>query len=43
MEKRAQRKTAIKKGLENGDIKIVIGTHSLLDIKTDNLALVNHR
>lgn len=36
----AKEKTAIKKALENGDIKIVIGTHSLLDIKTDNLALV---
>ena len=28
----AKEKTAIKKGLENGDIKLVIGTHSLLDI-----------
>ena len=33
-------KTSIKKGLESGDIKLVIGTHSLLDIKTNNLALV---
>ncbi|MFY4820266.1 DEAD/DEAH box helicase, partial [Aliarcobacter butzleri] len=36
----AKEKTSIKKGLENGDIKLVIGTHSLLDIKTSNLALV---
>ena len=36
----AKEKTAIKKGLENGDIKLVIGTHSLLEIKTSNLALV---
>ena len=36
----AKEKTSIKKGLENGDIKVVIGTHSLLDIKTENLALV---
>lgn len=36
----AKEKTQIKKGLENGDIKLVIGTHSLLDIKTHNLALV---
>lgn len=36
----AKEKTQIKKGLENGDIKLVIGTHSLLDIKTSNLALV---
>lgn len=33
-------KTSIKKDLESGDIKLVIGTHSLLDIKTNNLALV---
>lgn len=36
----AKEKTSIKKGLENADIKLVIGTHSLLDIKTSNLALV---
>ena len=36
----AKEKTAIKKGLENGEIKLVIGTHSLLEIKTENLALV---
>lgn len=33
-------KNYIKKGLENGSIKLVIGTHSLLDVKTHNLALV---
>lgn len=36
----AKEKTLIKKGLENGDINMVIGTHSLLDIKTKDLALV---
>ncbi|SKB62107.1 transcription-repair coupling factor [Malaciobacter marinus] len=33
-------KNHIKKGLESGEIKFVIGTHSLLGIKTKNLALV---
>ncbi|OCL94366.1 transcription-repair coupling factor [Arcobacter porcinus] len=33
-------KNSIKKGLEDGSVKFVIGTHSLLDIKTSNLALV---
>ncbi|WP_066352510.1 transcription-repair coupling factor [Aliarcobacter skirrowii] len=33
-------KSSIKKGLEDGSVKFVIGTHSLLDIKTSNLALV---
>ena len=36
----AKEKTHIKKGLESGEIDLVIGTHSLLDIKTKNLALV---
>src|SRR5574344_759140 len=36
----AKEKNSIKKGLEDGSIKFVIGTHSLLDIKTSNLALV---
>ncbi len=36
----AKEKTTIKKGLESGDVKLIIGTHSLLDIKSDNLALV---
>ena len=36
----AKEKTDIKKALESGDIKLVIGTHSLLEIKTNNLALV---
>ena len=36
----AKEKTHIKKGLESGEIKLVIGTHSLLEIKTNNLALV---
>ena len=35
MEKHLQRKNFYQKGLENGDIKVVIGTHSLLDIKTE--------
>ncbi len=33
-------KNHIKKGLETGEIKLVIGTHSLLGVKTKNLALV---
>jgi transcription-repair coupling factor (superfamily II helicase) len=33
-------KNHIKKGLEDGTYDLVIGTHSLLDIKTKNLALV---
>ena len=33
-------KNHIKKGLEGGTYDLVIGTHSLLDIKTKNLALV---
>ncbi|MDX4061069.1 transcription-repair coupling factor [Aliarcobacter skirrowii] len=36
----AKEKSSIKKGLEDGSVKFVIGTHSLLDIKTSNLALV---
>ena len=36
----AKEKTSIKKALENGDIQIVIGTHSLLSVKTKDLALV---
>ncbi|MDX4068530.1 transcription-repair coupling factor [Aliarcobacter skirrowii] len=36
----AKEKNSIKKGLEDGSVKFVIGTHSLLDIKTSNLALV---
>ncbi len=36
----AKEKTHIKKGLQNGEIHLVIGTHSLLEIKTKNLALV---
>ncbi len=33
-------KSLVKKGLESGDIQVVIGTHSLLSVKTKNLALV---
>ncbi|QKF58593.1 transcription-repair coupling factor [Aliarcobacter lanthieri] len=33
-------KNSIKKSFENGSLKMIIGTHSLLDIKSDNLALV---
>ena len=33
-------KNHIKKGLESGEIKLVVGTHSLLGVKTNNLALV---
>lgn len=33
-------KNHIKKGLETGEIKLVIGTHSLLGVKTNDLALV---
>lgn len=36
----SKEKNIIKKGLEDNSIKLVIGTHSLLDIKTNNLALV---
>jgi len=36
----SKEKTHIKKGLEDGTYDLVIGTHSLLDIKTKNLALV---
>jgi transcription-repair coupling factor (superfamily II helicase) len=36
----AKEKTSIKKALEDGDIQIVIGTHSLLSVKTKDLALV---
>ncbi len=36
----AKEKTHIKKGLQSGEIQLVIGTHSLLEIKTKNLALV---
>ena len=36
----AKDKTAIKKALEDGSIDLVIGTHSLLSIKTKNLGLV---
>lgn len=33
-------KNHIKKGLESGEIKLVVGTHSLLGVKTKDLALV---
>ena len=33
-------KNHIKKGLESGEIKLVVGTHSLLGVKTNDLALV---
>ncbi|MEA2019731.1 MAG: helicase-related protein [Campylobacterota bacterium] len=36
----AKEKTQIKKALEDGDIDLVIGTHSLLNVKCKNLALV---
>ncbi|MFY9073718.1 transcription-repair coupling factor [Malaciobacter mytili] len=36
----AKEKTHIKKGLQSGEIQLVIGTHSLLEVKTKNLALV---
>jgi transcription-repair coupling factor (superfamily II helicase) len=36
----AKEKVHIKKGLASGEIKLVIGTHSLLEIQTNNLALV---
>ena len=36
----AKEKNHIKKGLESGEIKLVVGTHSLLGVKTNNLALV---
>ncbi|QKJ21976.1 DEAD/DEAH box helicase [Poseidonibacter lekithochrous] len=36
----AKEKTSIKNGLADGSIKLVIGTHSLLSVKTNDLALV---
>jgi len=33
-------KNSIKKAFENGTLKLIVGTHSLLDIKSSNLALV---
>ena len=33
-------KSLVKRGLESGDIQVVIGTHSLLSVKTKDLALV---
>ena len=33
-------KNHIKKGLESGEIKLVVGTHSLLGVKTNDLSLV---
>lgn len=36
----AKEKAHIKKGLESGEINLVVGTHSLLGIKAKNLALV---
>ena len=36
----AKEKTAIKKSLEDGEIDLVVGTHSLLNIKPKNLGLV---
>src|SRR5574344_220326 len=33
-------KNSIKKSFEEGTLKLIIGTHSLLDIKSDDLALV---
>ena len=36
----AKEKSQIKKDLANGDLQLVIGTHSLLGVKTNNLALV---
>lgn len=36
----AKEKTHIKKGLESGEIKLVVGTHALLGVQTKNLALV---
>ena len=36
----AKEKSHIKKGLESGEIQLVIGTHSLLSVQTHNLALV---
>ena len=36
----SKEKSHIKKGLEDGTYDLVIGTHSLLEIKTKNLALV---
>ncbi|RXJ69017.1 transcription-repair coupling factor [Halarcobacter ebronensis] len=36
----AKEKTSIKNALLNGELQLVVGTHSLLGIKTKNLALV---
>ncbi len=36
----AKEKTQVKKALENGDVDLVVGTHSLLNVKCKNLALV---
>jgi transcription-repair coupling factor (superfamily II helicase) len=36
----AKEKTHIKKGLQSGEIQLVIGTHALLGVQTKNLALV---
>ncbi|MEA3553900.1 MAG: helicase-related protein [Campylobacterota bacterium] len=36
----AKEKTQVKKALENGDIDLVVGTHSLLNVKCKNLSLV---
>ncbi|UTJ07045.1 transcription-repair coupling factor [Arcobacter roscoffensis] len=36
----SKEKSNIKKGLESGEIKLVVGTHSLLGVKTNDLALV---
>ena len=36
----AKEKTQIKKGLESGEIQLVVGTHSLLGVTAKNLALV---
>ncbi|MEA3513524.1 MAG: transcription-repair coupling factor [Campylobacterota bacterium] len=36
----AKEKTSIKKDLENGTVNLVVGTHSLLNVKCKNLALV---
>ncbi len=36
----AKEKTQIKKDLASGELQLVIGTHSLLSVKTHNLALV---
>lgn len=36
----SKEKTHIKKGLESGEVHLVVGTHALLGIKAKNLALV---